>query len=309
VTQLSSRAAMFALGCSIIMPDVYERCARPGIERVREDDSVVLAHAASGSVARSFNLMLDRAVGLDGLEALVLQHEDAEILDPDFCSRVRSVLADPDVAVVGCVGSRGATDIAWWDGEVTWNSAPYHHGELGGGDLAFGIGPGQAPGEVDTLYGVLLVLSPWAVANLRFDESIGMLHGYDFDICRKAREAGRKVMTANLSVAHHHSLDLVTQIEIWVGAHMRAADVWGDPVDDDGDANSEVWKARARQAEANAAAARLLAASNLLQADASAQQFERELQFVRNTRSWRMTEALRRGNSFVRAARRRVKRS
>lgn len=298
---------MFAFGCSIIMPDVYERCARPGIERARELDSAILAHAASGSVARSFNLLLDRAAAIDGLEALVLLHEDAEILDSDFCFRVRDVLADPEVAVIGSVGSRGASGIAWWDGEISWNSAPFHYGESGGGDLAWGQSSEQTPGEVDTVYGVMMILSPWAVRNLRFDESIGMLHGYDFDLCRQAKLTGKKVVTADLRLAHHHSLDLVTQIEIWVAAHMRAANAWSDdPVG--GDAPDEAWKERARRAEASAAAARLLAASKLLQADATARSFERELEFVRNTRSWRMTESLRRGNSFVRAARGRGKR-
>ena len=299
---------MFAFGCSIIMPDVYERCARPGIQRAREPDSQVLAHAASGSVARSFNLLLDRAAALDGLEALVLLHEDAEILDADFCSRIRETLADPDVAVVGCVGSRGADGIAWWEGEVTWNSAPYHHGEAGGGELTWHKGGAQTPGEVDTIYGVLMVLTPWAVRTLRFDESIGLLHGYDADLCRQARAAGKKVMTANLGLAHHHSLDLVTQIEIWVAAHVRAADAWAQDRADEPDSDA-AWRPRARRAEASAAAARLLAASKLLQADASAREFERQLEGVRNSRSWRITESLRRGNSLVRAARRRARRT
>jgi hypothetical protein len=210
--------------------------------------------------------------------------------------------------VVGCVGSRGAAGIAWWDGEVTWNSAPYHHGEAGGGELAWRRGEAQAPGEVDTVYGVLMVLTPWAVRNLRFDESIGMLHGYDADICRQARAKGRKVMTANLRLAHHHSLDLVTQIEIWVGAHIRAADAWGEDTPDER-ASDAGWRQRARRAEASAAAARLLAASKLLQADASTREFERELESVRNSRSWRITESLRRGNAFVRATRQRGRRS
>jgi hypothetical protein len=299
---------MFAFGCSIIMPDVYERCALPGIQRAGEPDSAILAHAASGSLARSFNLLLDRAAELEGLEGLVLVHEDAEILDRDFCSRVRVVLTDPAVAIVGCVGSRGVSDIAWWDGEVSWNSVPYRYGEDGGGELAFSHGSALAPGEVDTVYGVLMVLSSWAVRHLRFDESIGMLHGYDFDLCRQARAAGRKVKTANLRLAHHHSLDLVTQIEIWVAAHMRSSELWAED-EPAPDAPDEAWKERARRAEASAAAARLLAASKLLQADATTRWFERELESVRKSRSWRMTESLRRANSIVRAARRRARRS
>jgi GT2 family glycosyltransferase len=296
---------MIAFGCSIIMPEVYERSAKAGIARAAEPGSRVLAHAASGSIARSFNLMLDTAGALDDLEALVLLHEDAEILDADYCAKLRRVFQDPDVAVVGCVGATGVQNIAWWDGRITWNSAPYHFGELGGGTMRLNPdrnGSTSGPGEVDSVYGVMLALSPWAVRNLRFDESIGMLHGYDFDICRQARAAGRKVMTADLHVAHHHSLDLVTQIEIWVAAHIRAADSWDPSSPEDEDA----WKARARRAEADAAAARLLAASKLLQADASAQHSANQIAEIEESRSWRLTEPVRRGNAALRRVRRRL---
>ena len=150
-----------------------------------------------------------------------------------------------------------------------------------------------------------MVFSPWAVRNLRCDESIGLLHGYDFDLCRQARAAGRRVLCADLPVAHHHSLDLVTEIEIWVSAHMRAAEPFDDAAPGPG-APDEAWRERARRAEAAAAAARLLAASKLLQADASSRAFERELDRVRMTRSWRMTESLRRGNALARRGRARL---
>lgn len=288
------------------MPDVYGRCARPGIDRAREPDSVVLANAASGSIARSYNLLLDTVANSPDLEAVVLLHEDAEILDADFCSKLRRALADPEVAIVGCVGATGVRDIAWWDGAIGWNSAPYRYGEAGGGELTFGgATTTRTPGEVDSLYGVLLAFSPWAARNLRFDESIGMLHGYDFDICRQARARGRKVLAADLRLAHHHSLDLVSDIEIWVAAHMRAAELW-EPDEPSSDAD---WRPRARRAEASAAAARLLAASKLLQADATSRRFAAELELVRNSLSWRLTEPLRRGNALVRSARARLERS
>ena len=61
-------------------------------------------------------------------------------------------------------------------------------------------------GEVDTLDGFLLVISPWVVHNIRFDESLGMLlHGYDFDFCLQVRDAGRKVVTSDFRAVHHHS--------------------------------------------------------------------------------------------------------
>jgi hypothetical protein len=298
---------MLAFGCSIILPDAFQRFALPGIERAREEDSVVLPHAAAGSVARSYNLLLDSVAELPGLEAAVLLHEDAEILDADFGAKLRDAFADPAVAIVGCVGARGAKDIAWWDGAISWNSAPYRYGEAGGGELVFG-GPNAVaaptPGEVDTVYGVLLAFSPWAAQNLRFDESIGMLHGYDFDLCRQARAQGRKVLAADLRVAHHHSLDLVSDIEIWVAAHMRSSELW----ESEQPRNDDEWRPRARRAEADAAAARLLAASKLLEADASSRKSALELDLVRNSLSWRITEPLRRGNALVRSARARLAR-
>jgi len=293
---------VIAYGCSILMPDLYRRAAEPGIRRAAEPDSVLLANAATGSVARSLNLLLDQAARLPDLEALVLLHQDAELLDIDVASRVRGALSDPDVAIVGCVGARGVRDIAWWDGTVTWNSAAYHHAELGGGQITSPPVADPAPGEVDVVYGVVMALSPWAVTHLRFDESVGMLHGYDFDLCRQARAAGRRVLAADLRVAHHHSLDLVSEIEVWVGAHMRAAELW-DEQGPGPDSPDEAWRPRARAAEAAAGAARLLAASKLLHADASAQRDERELDSIRSSLSWRMTEPLRRANALRRRLR------
>jgi Glycosyltransferase like family len=300
---------MIAFGCSIIMPEVYEHCAKAGIERAAEPDSEILAHAASGSIARSFNLLLDTAAARADLEALVVLHEDAEIADDGFCGTLRRALADPEVAIVGCVGATGMRDIAWWDGSPKGSSAPYHYGELGGGQLQWHGASGQVspPGEVESVYGVMLALSPWAVRNLRFDESLGMLHGYDYDICRQARAAGRKVITAELPIAHHHSLDLVKDIEIWVAAHMRSAEKW--ETTDPAEMTDDAWKRRARRSEAQAAAARLLAASRLLQADAASQYHARRLEGIRNSRSWRLTEPLRRANQLARTARQRLAQS
>ena len=50
--------------------------------------------------------------------------------------------------------------------------------------------PYARTGEVDTVDGFVLALSPWAVRNVRFDESLGQLHGYDFDFCLQVRAAG-----------------------------------------------------------------------------------------------------------------------
>ena len=38
----------------------------------------------------------------------------------------------------------------------------------------------------------MIVLSPWAVRNLSFDERVAGRHGYDVDICLQARAAGKR---------------------------------------------------------------------------------------------------------------------
>ena len=93
-------------------------------------------------------------------------HQDAEIVDTDFCQKIREVLEDPDVGIIGCVGAIGVRSIAWWEGSVTLASFIHRYDEHGGGDLpAFSWAWDEAPpyarlGEVDTLDGFLLVLSP-----------------------------------------------------------------------------------------------------------------------------------------------------
>ncbi len=296
---------MIAFGCSVTAQDVYRRCAKIGLELASEPDSRVFTYATTRTVAGTYNLILDRAAALPELEALVLLHEDAEIVEHDFGAKLRHAFADPDVGVVGCVGATGVSSIAWWDGSVTWTSAPYRYEELGGGELLWrrdADDAERAPGAVDSVYGVLLALSPWAVENLRFDESLGSIYGYDFDICAQARAAGRKVLAADLKIAHHHPLELVTDEELFRSAHIRAAEKW-----DRVELPEDQWRARARVAEADAGAARLLAASTLLEFDATAAFQNARLEELRTGPSWRLTEPLRRGNAIARNARARLR--
>jgi hypothetical protein len=304
---------VIAFASSITDPHVYRDCAERGIKLAAEPDSEVLAQAAAGSIFQSYNLILDRASKLEDLEALVLVHQDAEIVDPDFCTRVRRALSDPDVGVVGCVGAIGVRSIAWWEGSVTWASFIHRYKEMGGGDLpAFSWNGDELPayahtGEVDTVDGFVLVLSPWTVKNIRFDESLGMLHGYDFDFCLQVRAAGKKVVTEDLKVIHNHSLELVSDPETWIEAHMRVAEKWDGKVPGVGTAAGD-WKQRARRAEAEAAVARTQAMANQLKADARALEIQRILDVTVESVSWRITEPLRRGNAWRKSIARRRKR-
>lgn len=301
---------MIAFGTAVTDHEQYKQYAGRGIDLVREPDSQVFPNVGAGSLFRSYNLILDLAAAYEDLEALVLVHQDAEIVDPAFVTKLRAALRDPEVGVVGCVGALGVRNIAWWEGSVTWGSFIHRYQEFGGGDLeAFAwdsdhLEPTARMGEVDTVDGFVLGLSPWTVRNVRFDESLGRLHGYDFDYCLQVREAGKKVITADFKAIHHHSLDLVSNPETWVEAHIRIAEKWDGRIPNVGWAGGD-WKQRARRAEAEAAVNQALAVSNKLKGDAMVRQLQRDMEEMRGSLGWRLTEPLRRINYWRRRLSRR----
>jgi hypothetical protein len=290
---------MIAFGTSITKPHVYRERAEPGIRRSSEADSEVYALASIGSIFRSYNALLEKAGARPDLEALVLVHQDAEIVDRDLCRKAREALGEPDVGVVGCVGAIGVRSIAWWEGSVTLASFVNRYEEHGGGDLpAFSWAWEDAPpyartGEVDTLDGFLLVLSPWAVRNVRFDESLGALHGYDLDFCLQVREAGRKVVTADFRAIHHRPLQMIPDPEPWIEAHIRVAEKWDGRMPGIG-TGAGTWKQRTLRAEAERDAARAIAHSTALKREARVREFQRALDETTGSISWRITAPLRR---------------
>jgi hypothetical protein len=290
---------MIAFGCSVAESEAYRRYAGPGIQRVSEPDSEVFAFASVGSVFRSYNLLIDAVADRGDLEAFVLVHPHGEIVDPDFCAKVREVLRDPDVAVVGCAGATEVESIAWWEGSVVAAPIVQRYQEHGGGELpAFSWTHAAAPpAEVEVVDGFLLVLSPWAVRNVRFDETLGLGHGFDFDYCRQVRAAGRKVVAADLRAVYYRSLELISDLDLWVDSHMKVAEKWDDSIPDD-DPNSVAWKERARRAEAEREAARAIAYGYALGTDARVLELERAVEEVTETLSWRVTEPLRQVNHW-----------
>lgn len=289
---------MIAFGTSITNPHTYERFAEPGIRLAAEPDSELLPQESAGSLFRTYNLILDLVAEREDLEALVLIHQDAEIVDADFCAKLRGALRDPEVALVGSGGAVGVRSIAWWQGSVTWASFTTKFDEFGGGEVpGLSWDPEITPsyarrGEVDSIDGFVIGMSPWAVRELRFDESLGQIHGYDFDLCCQARAAGRKVVTEDLRVVHHHSLDLIGDEEGWIAAHMQVAEKWDGRLPNVGVAGGD-WKHRARRGEAEAAAAQLHATLAKNHFGPRAQALEAELTWMRRSRSWRMTAPLR----------------
>ncbi|MBX5441582.1 MAG: hypothetical protein IRZ32_08640 [Solirubrobacteraceae bacterium] len=185
---------MIAFASCIADQDTFASRALPGLRRVMEPDSPFAELTTTTSIHEAYNEALEHFAQAPDLEALVLLHEDVELYDPEFCALVRRALADPDVAIVGAIGARDVRSLAWWEGTMAGRVAETR-GVL---DHAF-----DDP-VVDAVDGLLLVLSPWAVRNLRFDtDTYTGFHAYDVDICFAARAAGRKVVVADLPLMHY----------------------------------------------------------------------------------------------------------
>jgi len=185
---------MIAFAACVGTPAKLAAFAAPGLQRVMEPDSAFAELTTGRSIHEAYNEALDHFAAVDGLEALVLLHEDTELLDADFCARVRAVLSDPSVAIAGAIGASGVTSLRWWEGGIAGRAAETR-GVVAGA---------PAPCDVDSVDGLLMVLSPWAVASLRCDtERFTGFHAYDADLCFAARAAGRRVVVADINVFHH----------------------------------------------------------------------------------------------------------
>jgi 2-polyprenyl-3-methyl-5-hydroxy-6-metoxy-1,4-benzoquinol methylase len=177
-------------------PAKFEQICLPGLRRVTEPDDLVIEAEHESSIFAAYNEVLDAVRERDDLEMLVLLHEDTEVVEPDFRERLRSRLAEPDVAIVGAVGARGVDGLSWWEGECFGRLLETR------GIVDFGGGTH----DVDTVDGLVMALSPWAVRNLRFDESAySGFDAYDADLCAQARAAGKRVVVTELPVIHRHS--------------------------------------------------------------------------------------------------------
>ena len=185
---------MIAFGICIGSEEKYERCALPGLTRTAEPDAPVAESTGNRSILTAYNEILDAFADRDDLEALVLLHEDVELRDADFNDKVRRALSDPAVAVLGAVGARAVPGLEWWQGEGVGRCDETR------GTIEFG----EREGLVDAVDGLLLVLSPWAVRHLRFDEeTFSGFHAYDLDLCFQARAAGREVRVVDVDLFHH----------------------------------------------------------------------------------------------------------
>jgi glycosyl transferase family 2 len=213
---------VIAYGCAIADEVEYATCALPGIRQAADPDSVVVEKRGQRCIFAAYNEILDEVRERPDLEAVALLHQDTEIADRRFAAKIREILADPLVAIVGAIGGKKVLGLAWWQG-------------LGKGRVAaprieargLRAEAGVRTGVVEAVDGLLLVLSGWAARELRFDENLGPgFHGYDVDICFQARARGRKVMVGDLEVIHHAARGFTNDFEGWVRADIAFRRKW-----------------------------------------------------------------------------------
>ena len=288
---------MIAFGTVVSDAEAYRRFAAAGVRLAAEPDSAVHVLSAVGSICRGTNLLLDTVAAAHGdeLEALVIVDSRTELTDRDVCAKVRAALSDPDVAVAGAVGASDVRTLAWWDGEVSAAPVVHRYYEHGGGEMeGYGWAPPTVPlGEVDAVDGFLLVLSPWAVRNVRFDESLTTGLGFDLDYCLQVREAGRKVVTADFRAIHHREIEMLPDPEEWIEAHISVAEKWDGRMPRIGTAPGD-WRERALRAEAERDAAGALAHTKVVELEARARELRRGIAETRGSLSWRLTAPVRR---------------
>lgn len=151
-------------------------------------------------------------------DALVLLHDDLEIIDPAFEEKITQLVSDPDVAIIGVAGGRGVSSLAWWE-------APERYGYQLTDSGPLTLGPRE--GDVDSLEGSLLVLTPWTIRNLRYDERLTGFHCCD-EICISAARAGKRVVVANIDTHHHTVLGFKSEAaqSEWYGNDTLYRERW-----------------------------------------------------------------------------------
>jgi hypothetical protein len=213
---------MIAFGTAVTDDDRYAAEALRGIRRVAPDDAVVLVRRGM-SLQRAYNEMLDEAAALPGIEGLVLLHQDLELHAPDFCAAVGRALAEPDVALVGLQGRRGAVGLrepgSAVIGDVRW-----------GGPFDGPPSPEHNAVEVELADGMLLAFSPWAIRELRLDLRFEPhFHLYDRDLCFQARSRGKRILVIATDTTHHFRRAALPSRQDFVEALVLLERKWSPP--------------------------------------------------------------------------------
>jgi Glycosyltransferase like family len=212
---------VIAYGVCIGSDERFARFAEPGILRAAGPDPVVLKRWEQKSIFAAYNSILTEARELRDLEALVLLHDDTELQDAGLEPKLKELFSDPSIGLAGAIGASHVTSLAWWEaerhGRASWNGFP-------------GEGPrvddfGVETVDVDSVDGFLLVLSPWVVEHLRFDDqTFHGFYGYAADFSFSVRRSGKRVVISDFPLHHH---DRFRDRRGFAQANVRWRAKWG----------------------------------------------------------------------------------
>jgi Glycosyltransferase like family len=182
------------------------------------DDRLLYTLTDQTSIVAAYNEILDHYADRPTVSAVVLLHDDLEIMDPDFEQKIEAVLQQSNVGLIGVAGGKGTNGLAWW------NTDPIGHQKTDAMNIDFGT----RTGDVDLLEGSLLVFSRLAAHYLRFDPWFPGFHGYD-EIGRQSNYLGLRNVVADIDTWHHNSMGFKNPAshEEWLRADQLYREKWG----------------------------------------------------------------------------------
>jgi GT2 family glycosyltransferase len=185
---------LLVFGTCIGYQDRYASIALPSIRRVAAPDDVILTRTGQRGIAEAYNEFIEEARGRPECAALVLMHEDVEIVDDDFRTKVLQAVQEPKVGVAGVIGGAGLRELSWWSARRTAGFVDETRGP---------ISMGERRANVDAVDGLCLIVAPPAFRSLVFDaQNFPAFHGYDVDYCLQARSIGLRVLVIDIALFH-----------------------------------------------------------------------------------------------------------
>lgn len=184
---------MLAYGCCVGPSGKFESGLLPSLRRYLPG-AVVIERRGQRSIFEAYNSIMDEASRLDGLEGLVLVHDDLVFRDGAGEAVVRAALRQPSVGVVGAVGGVGQRELSWWTCSKLLGHVDH---TTRSDDFSRGLA------DADVVDGLFMAVSPWVVSNVRMDgRGYPSFHGYDGELCSLVRQNGFRVVVADLDLYH-----------------------------------------------------------------------------------------------------------
>ncbi|MFZ2058205.1 MAG: glycosyltransferase, partial [Acidimicrobiales bacterium] len=109
---------MIIFGTCVGNEERYRTVALPSIERVAGTEDLIWSRSGERGIGAAYNEMILAARDVAGCQALVVLHEDVQIVDDNFRPKLLKSLGH-NVGLVGVVGASRLKGLAWWDARCT----------------------------------------------------------------------------------------------------------------------------------------------------------------------------------------------